>query len=214
MKLEVGKKYKNRNGNIVIIQFKSTLPCPYPFIGVELLTSTTSTSRAYTESGICLDNCKSYDIVEEIDKDIADNSFKSVQEIYAYLGAGGIVKVKNNAIIYYFENDELTREYTKDGRKETQREKDTHSEMMFVHFDTYRFEKYEKPITKSWDDDIPEQGIICMATYIDDGGKEFDSLAVIISVEGTFYRCDSGFLWGSVRPATLEDITPYLYESK
>ena len=73
--------------------------------------------------------------VEEMNEGIKDKSFKSVQEIYAYLGAGGIVKAKNNAIIYYFENDELTREYTKDGRKDTQREKETRSEIMFFNFD-------------------------------------------------------------------------------
>lgn len=214
IKLEVGKKYRNRKGNMVIIQSKSTLPCPYPFIGLEL-----NTNRAYTESGIPLDHGESHGIVKEIDEDIKDNSFKSVQEIYAYLGAGSIIKVKNNAIIYYFENDELTREYTKTGVKETQREKETRSDIMSITFDIDKFEKYERPVIKNWYDDIPEQGFICMVNYrnvAEDGTIAYlkPKLAVIVSYNGQFFVDNLDIFWDNATPASFGDLTQYVYEAK
>ena len=209
IELEVGKKYKNRGGDIVKVTYKSVIPCARPFKG---LIFNTNTELWYMENGHHIaDYTKSInDIIEEMDEDIKDKSFKSVQEIYAYLGAGGIVKAKNNAIIYYFENDELTREYTKDGRKDTQREKETCSEIIAI-FDIDIFEKYERPIIKNWYDDIPEQGILCMVCHIP--GTVNNVVLVYKKKAGAYYDTAGG-CWSNARPATLDDLKQYLYETK
>ena len=209
IKLEVGKKYRNLKGGIVIIQSKSVIPCARPFKGLVLHTNT---ELWYMENGhhIADYTVSINDLVEEMDEDIKDKSFKSVQEIYAYLGAGGIIKVKNNAIIYYFENDELTREYTKTGVKETQREKETRSEIMIFNFDIDKVEKYERLVIKNWYDDIPEQGILCM---VRDKFYSIDDFTLIFRKTDNLYRDMNGNCWSNARPATLEDLKQYLYES-
>ena len=209
MKLETCKIYKDHDGDVIEIIETDSFYDDFRCIGKR----SDGEYRRYRSGGECIFyGCKT-DLIEEMNEGIKDKSFKSVQEIYAYLGAGGIVKVKNNAIIYYFENDELTREYIKDDRKETQRDKETRSEIMITIFDIDIFEKYERPVIKNWDDEIPEQGILCVVKTRD-GGRDFTSLAIIVSVEGTYYRCDSGFLWDDANPATLEDLKQYLYETK
>ena len=209
IKLEVGKKYRNLKGDLVIIQSKSVIPCARPFKGLVLHTNA---EMWYMENGhhIADYTVSINDLVEEMDEDIKDKSFKSVQEIYAYLGNGGIVKVKNNAIIYYFENDELTREYIKDGRKDTQREKETRSEIMSINFDIDNFEKYERPVTKNWYDDIPEQGILCMVRH---KFETVNEVTLIFRKTDNLYRDMNGNCWSNARPATLEDLKQYLYES-
>lgn len=206
--LEVGKKYKDRIGNIVEIIMVDSFYGDFRYIGK----GTSGECERYRPDGECiLHGCKT-DLIEEMDEAIKDKSFKSVQEIYAYLGAGGIVKVKNNAIIYYFENDELTREYTKVGRKETQREKDTRSETMYINFDIYgSFEKYERPPIKNWDDDIPKQGILCIVT---DKLEITNHFTLIFQKIENLYYDEYGSYWSNARPATIEDLTQYLYESK
>ena len=267
MKLEVGKKYKDRRGNMVeITAFRDQLT-KYPFVGCNHETYTKSgiwdkhgesdrdlieelnmlhleIGKKYkTKAGIVVEiikidaqygdfrfigkeegldhegryrSCGEHAyytrsrLIEEIDEDIKDKSFKSVQEIYAYLGNSGIVKVKNNAIIYYFENDELTREYTKTGVKETQREKETRSEIMIFNFDIDKVEKYERSVIKNWYDDIPEQGILCMVRH---KFETVNEITLIFRKTDNLYRDMNGNCWSNARPATLEDLKQYLYES-
>jgi hypothetical protein len=211
MKLEVGKKYRNRNGDIVIIQSKSTLPCPYPFIGLELHTNT---NRTYTESGRPLDHGESHDIVEEMNEGIKDKSFKTSQDAYVYLGAGGIIKNKSGNSIFYFENGDVYYECLTSGIRNNY----IFNGIMFLPEPISNLEKYERPVIKNWYDDIPEQGILCMVKYraVENGTISYlkPRLSVIVSYNGQFFVDNLDIFWDNATPATFGDLTQYVYDAK
>lgn len=212
IKLEVGKKYRNRNGDIVIIQPQPEcfVDIGRPFVGLVLHTNT---KLWYTEKGHHIaDYTKSMnDLVEEMNEGIKDKSFKTSQDAHIYLANGGIIKNIFGNSIFYFENGDITYECLVSGEKNDWKFKGV--TLTFNLEPLFNLEKYERPVIKNWYDDIPKQGILCVVTTID-GGKEFKSLAIIIVFEGNYYRCDSGFLWDDARPATIEDLKQYLYETK
>lgn len=205
--LEVGKAYRNRSGEIVVIVAENP---------GEIMQFVSSGDETYKSDGRynITDHSTPWDLVEEF------KHFHTQQEIFKYLASGGCVKeLLGGNFLVGFNAEGILCRYDPYGMK--------------IMEDSWYFDKpmdwtIAVPKVKSnWYDNIPEQGILC---WVDDYYKDrqlITGLQVVIAYEPTnakpfvTYKSEAagtvGYPFASRKyaiPVTLDEITKYILESK
>lgn len=199
--LEVGKVYRDREGNLVtILPQKGGIPV-YSFFGDNFV--------SYTLDGKCLENSEDpKDLVEEA------SAFRTQQEIWGYIGKGGYIRYPpiNDAIVGFYNGTTCKLDNYGELIGEADLYFKTPSQWVVAYLQP-------KPEPK-WYDNIPEQGILC---WVDDYYKDrklITGLKVVIAYEPEIdkpfivYRSEAAgtVSYKYATPATLDELSKYIYE--
>lgn len=192
IKLEVGKAYRNRQDGIVLITEET------PGLTMQFIAST---GHSYTSSGHFAPSCISnpFDLVEEF------TQFHTQQEIFKYLADGGYISnLEGESFLVGFNAEGSLCRYDVHG---TQLEEDS------WYFDDPTAWTIAVPKVPNWNNNIPEQGVLCWCT---EDGMEPVPRIIVKYFAGTAYpfRTKDGSSHAYAVPATLEELAKYILENK
>lgn len=193
MVIEIGKTYRTAKGNIVTIISNSNCIDNFPFIG--------ENNRSYTPEGKYLKNSNhEYDLVEEF------TGFRTQQEVWGYLAGGGYLTYEDKLLGFHEGRLSLFNSYGE-----------------FLNLDlSWGFDLPEiwtigfvqtKPVPK-WYYNIPEQGILCWVKDKEEGEAGLFTITAYNPRAELYKFTGSGLgsSWVFATPATLDEITNYIYE--
>ena len=191
IKLEVGKAYRNRNGEIVTIVAENP---------GEIMEFVDSDGETYRRDGTFIAGyCSISDLVEEF------THFRTQQEIFEYLANGGYVAPRRDcSFLIGFNTKGVMYKFDLFGVALC---KDN------WYFDDLNAWTIAVPKVSEWCDNIPEQGVLC---WCKEDGTEPVPRIIVKYVAGTVYpfRTKDGSSHAYAVPATLEELAKYILENK
>lgn len=198
IKLEVGKAYRNRIGDIVVIVAEIADKTTQCLDNSDILQFIDSTGKSYTHCGIYNPTMlqTTSDLVEEF------TDFRTQQEIYKHLANGGYVSnLEGERFLVGFNTEGILRRYDLYG--------------VNLGEDNWYFSKPSDwtiavPKVPNWYDNIPEQGVLC---WCKGDGMEPVPRIIVKYFAGTAYpfRTKGGSSHAYAIPATLEELAKYIF---
>ena len=191
IKLEVGKAYRNRNGEIVTIVAENH---------GEIMQFVDSDGETYRSDGVYVAGyCSLSDLVQEF------THFSTHQEIYKYLVNGGYVtQSKDCSFLIGFNTEGVMYKFDLFGvtlSKESWRFDIPHNWTIAV------------PKASEWYDNIPEQGVLCWCNG--NGTAPAPHIIVKYNPKDVHpFRDNSGYVHTYAVPVKLDELTKYILESK